>query len=79
MPEPQHINFDEDVLEILRGISSKTGWSQRYVSNFLIRLLKDMEITIDVGLKTDIMPGKGKNPDIKFKRRLRMKIRPLSQ
>lgn len=74
-PNLAHVNFDTDTSAYLRDLANKTGWSVNYIANFLVRMMQAVEITTDVTLKSDVLPGKDGKPPVRFRKLLRMKIK----
>jgi hypothetical protein len=74
-PNLAHVNFDSDTSQYLRSLADRTGWSVNYIANFLIRMMQAVEVTTDVSLKSDTLPGKDGKKPVRFRKLLRMKIK----
>ena len=71
-----HIDCDEENTDFIGRIRQQTGWSNLYIGNKLLSMIKSAEITIEATIAkgSELSSRIGGQP-VKFKNKIRMQIK----
>jgi hypothetical protein len=75
-PSRVHIDCDEENTVFIDRIRQQTGWSNLYIGNKLLSMIKSAEITIEATIaEGSELPSRIGRQPAKFKNKIRMQIK----